>query len=236
VSAGVFGFYRGLDQLVPEAAFKTMLRFFTFKTLQREYMKAVGLEKMTVVGNLVCGALAGALETTVVVQPFERGKTLKADFKVPSQVYRSLYQSSGVGAMIRSIYTGYIPTLGRQVGNQASAFAFFYSTKDAYTSYFEKEDLNNLERLSLGFTSGAVACCVTMPMDTAKTIAQKQTDPTKIQGTVSIMRQVVAARGITGLYTGLAPRIGRVGLDRAFGFLAFEWISSQLLSFEVFQE
>jgi hypothetical protein len=49
------------------------------------------------------------------------------------------------------------------------------------------------------------------------------------------MRQVVATRGFTGLYTGLAPRIGRVGLDRAFGFLAFEWISNQLLSFEAFQ-
>jgi hypothetical protein len=38
---------------------------------------------MTVGGNLLCGATAGFFEAACVVQPFERGKTLRADFTSP---------------------------------------------------------------------------------------------------------------------------------------------------------
>jgi hypothetical protein len=236
VPRGVLGFYRGLDQLVPEAAFKTMLRFFTFKELNDVYMSLMNIKKMDTLGNVICGAAAGALETALVVQPFERGKTLKADFQVPSKVYGELYKKSGSFAVFRSMYTGFMPTLGRQVGNQATSFAAFYGMKDLYIATTGEKDLNNMGRIVAGFGSGAFACCVTMPMDVAKTIAQKNTDLSNKQGTVAIMRKVYADRGIAGLYAGLTPRVGRVGLDRATGFLAFEWLQEQMLKFKSFTD
>ena len=47
-------------------------------------------------------------------------------------------------------------------------------------------------------------------------------------GTIQIIGDVVRAHGIKGLYTGIGPRLMRVGLDRAFGFLAFEWVIDNL--------
>lgn len=231
---GCLGFYRGIDQLMPEAAFKTMLRFFMFKELQDTYKRVMGVDQMTVAGNLLSGAMAGAIETTVVVQPFERGKTLKADFKKPSQVYGELYKSKGIGATLRSIYTGFLPCLGRQVGNQATAFTIFYGIKQYLTQQRGTSHLSLVESMGFGFLSGASACCVTMPMDVAKSIAQKQTGK-DVQGTMSIMTNVVKTKGIGGLYAGLGPRIGRVGLDRAFGFFAFEFISEKLSYISTFQ-
>merc|ERR1711934_244053 len=41
-SAGaVLGFYRGLDQLLPEAAFKVLLRFLVFKETENLYRRTV---------------------------------------------------------------------------------------------------------------------------------------------------------------------------------------------------
>jgi hypothetical protein len=67
----------------------------------------------------------------------------------------------------------------------------------------------------MGGLGGAI---LTMPMDVTKSIAQKQ-QGIATMGTVQIVKDVLRKRGIRGFYTGLLPRLGRVGLDRAFGFL-----------------
>jgi hypothetical protein len=221
---GVISLYRGLDQLAPEAAFKTMLRFVAFKRLQLAYLEFSGEKNVSVVGNLLCGAVSGALETTLVVQPFERGKTLRADFKNPYQIWGQAFRDSGATGSIRSIYTGYIPTLGRQVGNQATAFTAFYSGKTHFLKYTGQDELSSLQRVFGGFVAGCCAATVTMPLDVAKSIAQKQTNGVKV-GMVSIMRGVVLQRGLLGLYAGLSSRLLRVGIDRACGFWAFDTLA-----------
>lgn len=57
-----------------------------------------------------------------------------------------------------------------------------------------------------------------MPIDVTKSIAQKQ-QGVDVRSTLQIVQGVIRLSGIRGLYTGLLPRLGRVGLDRAFGFL-----------------
>jgi solute carrier family 25 protein 39/40 len=232
---GLTSFYRGLDQLMPEAALKTMLRFFVFKEVQEKYKQLTETDRMTFTGNIVCGAMAGSLETIAVVQPFERGKTLRADFKNPYEIWGKAFKTEGIAVGIRSMYTGFIPCLCRQVGNQAAAFSTFYGLKQRYLESTGNEDLNTLQRMGFGFMAGSVACCFTMPMDVAKSIAQKQTSGQTL-GTLSILRKVYSTQGVKGLYAGLTPRIGRVGLDRAFGFLAFEYFVEQLSEMEFFQK
>lgn len=75
-----------------------------------------------------------------------------------------------------------------------------------------------LERFGFGFLGGVGGAIVTMPIDVTKSIAQKQ-QGLEVRSTVQIVQDVVRSSGIRGLYTGLIPRLGRVGLDRAFGFL-----------------
>lgn len=81
-----------------------------------------------------------------------------------------------------------------------------------------KRELNTFERLGFGFVGGVAGAILTMPIDVTKSIAQKQ-QGLQVMSTLEIVKQVVKTRGIRGLYTGLLPRLGRVGLDRAFGFL-----------------
>lgn len=69
-----------------------------------------------------------------------------------------------------------------------------------------------------------------MPIDVTKSIAQKQ-QGLEVRSTVQIVQDVVRSSGIRGLYTGLIPRLGRVGLDRAFGFLGT--LKYRIRSFEI---
>ena len=86
--------------------------------------------KLGLIDNIIAGSVAGGLEAAVVVQPFERGKTLRADFASPAEVYSNAYKSGGIMNALRTIYVGFVPTLGRQVGNQATSFSLFYWLKD----------------------------------------------------------------------------------------------------------
>lgn len=228
----VLGFYRGLDQLLPEAAFKVLLRFLVFKETENYYRKIVmgdntGKAILPMPAQMLCGAAAGFIETAVVVQPFERGKTLRADFHSPYKVWGDRFRSRGFVAGMRSIYTGFGACAARQVGNQAISFPVFYKVKELRLKSTGRKDLNNFERLAFGFFAGSCSSLVTMPLDVAKTIAQKQQGEVT-QSTIAIIKNVYQTTGIRSLYTGLVPRIGRVGLDRGVGFLAYEYIVEML--------
>jgi len=226
---GYVGFYRGLDQLIPEAALKSLLRFMAFNQLQKLYKEHIlGNPKaeMKLYENVVFGAIAGAIETTLVVQPFERGKTLRADMANPYKVWGDCYKTGGIGSMIRSIYTGYLPCCGRQIGNQAVSFTCFYGLKNWYLKKTGKDHISSLPSLAFGFLSGCAGASVTMPLDVAKSIAQKQTHGQSVS-TIGILRDIYQRLGIRGLYTGLLPRLGRVGTDRAVLFFTFELLSSK---------
>eukprot|EP01089_Gocevia_fonbrunei_P013462 TRINITY_DN345_c0_g1_i1.p1 TRINITY_DN345_c0_g1~~TRINITY_DN345_c0_g1_i1.p1 ORF type:complete len:310 (+),score=60.52 TRINITY_DN345_c0_g1_i1:79-1008(+) len=227
---GLLGFYRGLDQLIPESALKVLVRFYAFKELQEYYKNHIASDPNGRVGFLVhltCGAMAGAIEGLIVVQPFERGKVLRADFASPWVVFSKAFRDYGFVGGVKTIYTGVIPTMGRQIGNQAVSFSVFYGIKDYVLKDRDAKDLANWERIVYGFISGCVGATTTMPLDVAKSIAQKQ-QGLQTLGTFTILRNVYNKSGFTGLYTGLAPRLGRVGIDRALNFWAFELIVAQL--------
>jgi len=75
-----------------------------------------------------------------------------------------------------------------------------------------------MERFLFGFIGGVGGAVITMPIDVTKSIAQKQ-QGLETKSSLQIVKDVLRTRGVRGLYTGLMPRLGRVGLDRAFGFL-----------------
>ena len=67
------------------------------------------------------------------------------------EVWGTEFRANGLMPMLRSIYTGYIPCLGRQVGNQATAFTAFYSGKQRYLEWSGQEELSIYQRLVGGF-------------------------------------------------------------------------------------
>merc|ERR1712188_237195 len=160
-----------------------------------------GTARLPMGAQMCCGALAGFVETAMVVQPFERGKTLRADFHSPYQVWGKAFKTGGFAAGMKSVYTGFGACASRQIGNQAISFPVFYKLKAYTLNKTGAKDLNNFQRLGYGFFAGCCSTCVTMPLDVAKTIAQKQ--QTTSDGVITILKQVYTKSGVRGLYSGL---------------------------------
>lgn len=66
-----------------------------------------------------------------------------------------------------------------------------------------------------------------MPIDILKSITQRHNGGKTVKIT-QILINIYKMAGFRGLYTGLGPRLARVGFDRAIGFLVFESIMEKM--------
>jgi len=94
------------------------------------------LMAFTSILNTFSSALLTHFCALQIVQPFERGKTLRADFHSPYRVYADSFREHGLIGCTKVIYTGFVPCLARQVCNQATGLALIYSLKNWWLSKY----------------------------------------------------------------------------------------------------
>lgn len=171
-------------------------------------------------------AAAGALASSVVRVP---GDTLR--HQTQAYMHRSVFAAfrnitSERG--LRGLYLGYLPTLLRDVPELAVQFSVYELLRKAAMRHRaaacgpakppRSHQLATWEHLLLGGTAGGVAASVTMPLDFVKTRQQCGA----AGGVAALVRSVVAAEGLGGLFQGLVPRVCHVACTSAVFFGLFE--------------
>jgi len=117
----------------------------------------------------------------------------------------------------RSLFTGLNATLARDVPFSAIYWTTYESLQRQLKA---REDLSRTQRAFLsGALSGAVAATATTPFDLVKTLQQAKGDR---RSGVALLRQVVAARGVRGAFTGLGARLSRVAPSCAIMISSYE--------------
>lgn len=167
-------------------------------------------------------AAAGAVASSVVRVPGDtvRHQTQAYMHRSVAGAFTSIVASRGV----RGLYLGYLPTLCRDVPELAIQFSVYEALRKAVAGRREAapngrpQKLATWEHLLLGGLAGAVAACVTMPLDFVKT-RQQCGAPGSL---ASLVRGVVATEGVAGLFQGLAPRVLHVAATSAVFFGLFE--------------
>lgn len=228
----ITNFYRGYSYILPQSASKTFIRFYTFdKTaeLYKKYFLQNDEAQLNAYQTMLCGSSAGVVESLLVVQPTERSKVLRTEGFSPMNVYRNTLRTSGVGSLFSSVYKGFYPTLGRQIGNQATSFTVFYEAKKRLLENSDNTDLTDIQRLGLGFAGGVGGCVVTMPFDVTKSVAQAEVQNSG--GILNTVKYIYNEGGIRSFFKGFGPRVFRVGLDRALLFFTYDRIMSFLNSY-----
>jgi solute carrier family 25 S-adenosylmethionine transporter 26 len=123
---------------------------------------------------------------------------------------------------IRGLYLGYIPTLLRDVPELAVQFTAYEALRRAAQRRRSDAGANpklaTWEHLVLGGLAGAAAATVTMPLDFIKTRQQSGA----VGGVGAVVRAVIAAEGVKGLFSGLGPRVCHVASTSAVFFGLFE--------------
>lgn len=226
---GVIGLYSGLSTVVTGSIPKAAVRFAAFNQFKSMLKDDQG--KLTPLRTMLSGLGAGISEAILAVTPMETVKTkLIHDQNSAKPRYTGMIH--GVSTMVKeegigAIYKGVVPTMAKQGCNQATRFTI-YNGITGYLKGEEEKALHPTVVLACGSFAGFVSVYATMPFDVVKTQMQGL-EASKYTGAVNCGMTVAKEGGITALWKGTTPRLGRVMCSSAIIFAAYEQVMAGIL-------
>ncbi|BDA40753.1 S-adenosylmethionine carrier 1, chloroplastic/mitochondrial [Coccomyxa sp. Obi] len=135
----------------------------------------------------------------------------------PIAAAQSLVRTAGV----RSLFTGFLPTLLEDVPDMAVKFAVYETLRPLHHRVFGGRQPTVVEDLLIGGAAGAAAAAVTTPLDVVKTVmmCSASSRPTLASASARIMAE---GRGAAPFFRGVGPRSLSNGLNSAIFFCFFE--------------
>ncbi|NWS92069.1 S2540 protein, partial [Toxostoma redivivum] len=178
--------------------------------------------------------IAGSLSrfgSATVVSPLE---LIRTQMQYRRWSYKELYLCISTKVAVDgwiSLWGGWTSTILRDVPFSA----MYWYNYERFKKMMCKEVGANEPTFFVSFTSGAasssIAAVVTQPFDVVKTYRQTQlweSETLKIpqrdhKSTWAVMRKIVAANGITGLFAGITPRLFKVAPACAIMISTYEY-------------
>lgn len=228
---GVTGLYSGLSTLVVGSIPKAGVRFAAFKFFKDKFKREDG--SMTPLRTMSAGLFAGFAEAIIAVTPMETVKTkLIHDANSAAPKYNGLIH--GVSTMVReegigAVYKGLAPTMAKQGANQATRFVVFTGITD-FIKGPEQKPLNPAVNFLCGSVAGAISVYATMPFDVVKTQMQGL-QASQYKNSIDCGVTIARESGVTALWKGTTPRLGRVMCSSGIIFAVYEWTIKNLLVF-----
>eukprot|EP01124_Arcella_intermedia_P029478 TRINITY_DN622_c0_g1_i5.p1 TRINITY_DN622_c0_g1~~TRINITY_DN622_c0_g1_i5.p1 ORF type:complete len:284 (+),score=49.24 TRINITY_DN622_c0_g1_i5:140-991(+) len=237
--AGFRGFYRGVAGPLMVVPLINAIVFGSYGQAKRWFGKD---KDLTLTQLSLCGAWAGFVNSAVV-GPIELVKTLmQKQLNYPDQPKKYKHSLDCAYKILknnpRDILHGMVPTIYREV---PAYFAQFWVYETVVRKVLTKqnqtvEDLSAPQLMIAGALAGAGCWLASYPMDVVKNNIQADY-PRAIYkkhkflfdgGFLHCARQIYAAKGVKGFWTGLAPFMTGVLPANAALFLAYEWTIKHL--------
>lgn len=184
--------------------------------------------------EIAAAGFFSAIPTTLVAAPSERVKVLlqvqgqggKAAYSGPIDVLRKLYAEGG----LRSVFRGTGATVLRDGPGSAVYFATYEIVKkklsgepkiDPITGEKTAVPLSLPAVMLAGGSAGVAMWAIAIPPDTIKSRLQSAPAGT-YSGFLDCARKLIAADGVTALWKGFGPAMGRAFPANAATFLGVE--------------
>ncbi|CAG7921767.1 unnamed protein product [Penicillium olsonii] len=227
---GIRTFYTGSGAFCISNASKSAIRFFTFDSV-RKSMPVDASGKVTPVGNMCAGMMAGVAEAVAVVTPGETIKTKMIDDRAGPRLYRST--GHGIVSIVArdglaGIYRGVVPVTLKQSANAMVRFTNY----NMLLGWMEKvSSRKSVNTIVAGAMAGVVTVYATMPFDSIKTRLQAVDGHQRYRGSFDCLRSVVSQESVSALWRGTTPRLVRLSVSGALSFTIYEsvieWTSPQ---------
>jgi solute carrier family 25 protein 39/40 len=234
---GVTSLWSGLSPTLVLAVPTTVIYFTSYELLRKKMFDAgvlAGSDHQQTLLPLAAGGLARVWAVTVV-SPLELVRTKMQSQKMALSQIREGLRNTVRSYGILGLWKGYSATLYRDVPFSAIYWPFYEAFRNALVS---DEHLFGSSFVA-GILAGSIASTVTLPMDVIKTRRQIQWGETflfngknggqqqqqqraKAPTTLTLAREIVAAQGMKGLFTGLTPRILKVAPACAIMISSYE--------------
>lgn len=198
-----------------QGAFKYGL-YEWFKTNLPKVIGQERAERNATLLYLLAGMTAEAI-ADIFLTPFEAVR-----IRMVSQPSYASGTFSGMSKILANeglsgLYKGFAPLVMKQVPYTAVKLATFEACEEVIYSYFRREEMSNYSQLVVttvsGFVGGVVSAVASHPADTILTKVNVSKD-----GLWTVLKQT----GIGGLWSGLVPRMGMVGVLAALQLLVYD--------------
>lgn len=227
---GVSSLWSGLSPTLVLAVPTTVIYFTAYehikKWLTKQNLFTHSDSNQRIGISLLSGGLARTWAVTVV-SPLELVRTKMQSQKMQMWQVKDALRTTVKSEGVLALWKGYMPTLFRDVPFSA----LFWPSYEITKQLCHKTDLRRHKfgtDLVSGSAAGAFASAITLPMDVIKTRRQIELGETglalgsKSVGTFAIAKEIVANRGVQGLFTGLAPRMLKVAPACAIMISSYE--------------
>jgi len=245
---GVTSLWSGLSPTLVLAIPATVVYFTMYEQLKvkidavrRSRYKGVQRDKIEEIPrwvSLTAGGLARWVAVSVV-SPMELVRTKMQSQKMPFSQVRSCLADLVAIQGVRGLWNGYTATLLREVPFSALYWPLYEKTKSYLSSLYPAYGSNSfaINFVSASFAA-SVICTVIMPCDVLKTIKQIEIEKKDIldgksgksRSYTRIARGLVNERGVKSLFSGLTPRLLKIGPSCAILVSSYEFCKGFFLN------
>lgn len=226
-TTGFLSLYRGLAPTLLGSMPKAGIRFGLNSVIKDNLRDKDG--KLTLGKNFIAGLGAGVCEAIIIVAPVETVKTKCIETNMPFiKGFKHILSTEGIGG----VYQGAAATALKQGSNQGLRFMWFNEYKRIITNDGEKP-MTPLLGLFGGMSAGCFSTLGNNPFDVVKTRMQG-TNASQYASTVDCFKQILSKEGVSALYAGVVPRLGRVVPGQGIIFMSFETIQSTIAGLGIF--
>ena len=195
--------------------------------------------------TLICAGLGGSV-AEILTLPFDTMKVrLQLSQKGGTGVkYNGLLDCGKVMVRdegVKSLYKGLTPGIQRQLAYCSLRVALFENFTEMIAGDGKnapKKDLNILQKLAVGLSSGGLAILVANPTDVVKIRFQgdKNIENPRYKNTSAAYRTILAEEGIKGFWTGWGPNVVRNAVINASEMISYTEIKKFALNKELMHE
>ena len=219
---GIRSLWSGLSPTLVLAVPTTVVYFTTYEQLKVTLARTIPRpdENMTFI-SATSGAL-GRTWAVILVSPLELIRTKMQSQKMGFGDVRKALEITLRSEGITALWKGLSSTIIRDVPFSALYWSCY--------EYLRPIDFNFIETPLAGFIAGGVASAVTLPMDVIKTrfqleLGERGGGPNGgvKMSNVQVIRDIMKDQGWKGLYSGLVPRLLKVGPACAVMITSYEY-------------
>jgi solute carrier family 25 protein 38 len=227
VEEGFVGFFRGLGPTIWRVIPGSAVYFFLLENLTASMKKNMTKEekRLPVHLSLLSAAMARGV-ASILFLPITVVKT-RFEAMGPTRPYTSTWNaivSIQKHESLRSLWTGLIPTLLRDVPHSAIYFAMYNYTKSVVIPLRKPDSKipTGFLNFGAGIISGLTATIISHPFDVIRTRLQTQYGNNKPLGMFELTSLIFKTEGWRTFTKGFAPRLLRRSLSPAFTWTFYE--------------
>lgn len=227
---GMLSLWSGLPPTLLMAIPATVVYFTVYDRLRAGLWSWHGSKDQPIWIPAFCGATARCIAASVI-SPLEMVRTKMQSRRLSyPEVTRAVIQLVKHEGLL-SLWRGLGPTLMRDVPFSS----IYWASYEFMKQYFEQTTPDKKFSLIAGALAGSMAAISTLPFDVAKTHRQielgerdlligqtNNSQPKAMKKTSQLLKDIYRRNGITGLFSGIVPRVIKVAPSCAIMITCYE--------------